>query len=65
MSLARIRQISDARRHSKCARLAYIIDAAPPMASFSDDATQEFLRTYMTEMRAFIVRVFTVLPRNA
>ena len=30
----------------------------------TDDATQEFLRNYMTEMHAFIVRVLTVLPRN-
>ena len=27
--------------------------------------TQEFLRNYMTELDAFIVRVLTVLPRNA
>jgi len=31
----------------------------------TDEATQEFLRNYMTEMHAFIVRVLTVLPRNA
>ena len=30
-----------------------------------DEATQEFLRNYMTELHAFIVRVLTVLPRNA
>jgi chromate reductase, NAD(P)H dehydrogenase (quinone) len=30
----------------------------------TDDSTQEFLRNYMTEMHAFIVRVLTVLPRN-
>src|SRR5262245_21993741 len=31
----------------------------------TDEATQEFLRNYMTEMHAFIVRVLPVLPRNA
>ena len=31
----------------------------------TDDRTEEFLRNYMTEMHAFIVRVLTVLPRNA
>jgi chromate reductase len=31
----------------------------------TDEGTQEFLRNYMTEMHAFIVRVLTVLPRNA
>ena len=31
----------------------------------TDDGTREFLRNYMTEMHAFIVRVLTVLPRNA
>ena len=31
----------------------------------TDEATQEFLRNYMTELHAFIVRVLTVLPRNA
>jgi len=30
----------------------------------TDDATLEFLRNYMTELHAFIVRVMTVLPRN-
>src|SRR4029453_9726626 len=31
----------------------------------TDEATQEFLRNYMTELHAFIARVLTVLPRNA
>ena len=31
----------------------------------TDESTQEFLRNYMTELHAFIVRVLTVLPRNA
>jgi chromate reductase len=31
----------------------------------TDEATQEFLRNYMTELHAFIVRVLTVLPRDA
>jgi len=30
----------------------------------SDEGTAEFLRNYMTELHAFIVRVLTVLPRN-
>ena len=28
-------------------------------------STEEFLRTYMSDFHAFIVRVYTVLPRNA
>jgi len=31
----------------------------------TNDTTEEFLRNYMTEFRAFIMRVYTVLPRNA
>jgi len=31
----------------------------------TDDTTAEFLRNYMNEFHAFIVRVLTVLPRNA
>ena len=31
----------------------------------TDEGTREFLRNYMTELHAFIVRVLTVLPRNA
>ena len=31
----------------------------------TDEATQEFLRNFMTELHAFIVRVLTVLPRKA
>jgi hypothetical protein len=31
----------------------------------TDKGTQEFLRNYMKELRAFIVRVLTVLPRDA
>jgi chromate reductase, NAD(P)H dehydrogenase (quinone) len=30
----------------------------------SDEGTAEFLRNYMTELHAFIVRVLTVLPRG-
>jgi chromate reductase, NAD(P)H dehydrogenase (quinone) len=30
----------------------------------TDERTQEFLRNYMTELHAFIVRVLTVVPRN-
>jgi chromate reductase len=30
----------------------------------TDEATQEFLRNYMTELHAFIARVLTVLPRD-
>jgi chromate reductase len=30
----------------------------------TDDSTAEFLRKYMTELHAFIVRVLTVLPRS-
>ncbi len=31
----------------------------------TDESTAEFLRNYMSELHAFIVRVLTVLPRNA
>ena len=31
----------------------------------SDDATAEFLRNYLSEFHAFVVRVLTVLPRDA
>jgi chromate reductase len=31
----------------------------------TDDTTAEFLRKYMEEFHAFIVRVLTVLPRGA
>ena len=31
----------------------------------TNDETAEFLRNYMTEFHAFIMRVYTVLPRNA
>ena len=30
----------------------------------TNDTTEEFLRNYMTEFHAFIMRVYTVLPRN-
>jgi chromate reductase len=30
----------------------------------TDDSTAEFLRNYMTELHAFVVRVLTVLPRG-
>jgi len=31
----------------------------------TNEATAEFLRNYMTEFKAFIARVLTVLPREA
>jgi chromate reductase, NAD(P)H dehydrogenase (quinone) len=31
----------------------------------TNDSTAEFLRNYMAELHGFIVRVYTVLPRNA
>jgi chromate reductase len=31
----------------------------------TDTSTEQFLRNYMSELHAFIVRVLTVLPRNA
>jgi chromate reductase len=31
----------------------------------TDERVEEFLRNYMTELHAFIVRVLTVLPRTA
>jgi chromate reductase, NAD(P)H dehydrogenase (quinone) len=31
----------------------------------TNDVTAEFLRNYMTEFHAFMMRVYTVLPRNA
>ena len=31
----------------------------------TDESTRQFLQNYMTELHAFIVRVLTVLPRNA
>ncbi len=31
----------------------------------TDDSVADFLRNYMTELHAFIARVYTVLPRNA
>jgi len=30
----------------------------------TDDTTEKFLRNYMSELQAFIVRVLTVLPRS-
>jgi chromate reductase len=30
----------------------------------TNDETAEFLRNYMAEFHAFIMRVYTVLPRN-
>ncbi len=35
-----------------------------PEGEVTDEAAAEFLRNYMTELHAFIVRVLTVLPRN-
>ena len=31
----------------------------------TDESTKQFLQNYMTELHAFIVRVLTVMPRNA
>jgi chromate reductase, NAD(P)H dehydrogenase (quinone) len=31
----------------------------------TDDSTEKFLRNYMSELQAFVVRVLTVLPRTA
>jgi chromate reductase len=31
----------------------------------TDETTEEFLRAYMADFHAFVVRVYTVLPRNA
>ena len=31
----------------------------------TDETTEAFLRQYMEDLHAFIVRVYTVLPRNA
>jgi chromate reductase len=31
----------------------------------TDETTVEFLRDYMSELHAFVVRVLTVLPRDA
>jgi chromate reductase len=35
-----------------------------PEGEVTDEKTAEFLRNYMTELHAFIVRVLTVLPRQ-
>jgi chromate reductase len=35
-----------------------------PEGEVTDEKTKEFLRNYMTELHAFIVRVLTVLPRE-
>ena len=35
-----------------------------PEGEVTDETTAEFLRNYMTELHAFIVRVLTVLPRQ-
>jgi chromate reductase len=35
-----------------------------PEGEVTDESTAEFLRNYMTELHAFIVRVLTVLPRS-
>ncbi len=35
-----------------------------PEGEVTDESTAEFLRNYMTELHAFIVRVLTVLPRE-
>jgi chromate reductase, NAD(P)H dehydrogenase (quinone) len=31
----------------------------------TDEKTREFLRNYMQELKGFVVRVLTVLPRDA
>ena len=36
-----------------------------PDGEVTDEKTEEFLRNYMSELHAFIVRVLTVLPRGA
>ena len=36
-----------------------------PDGEVTDEKTEEFLRNYMSELHAFIVRVLTVLPRDA
>ena len=36
-----------------------------PEGEVTDEKTKEFLRNYMSELHAFIVRVLTVLPRDA
>ena len=36
-----------------------------PDGEVTDESTEKFLRNYMTEFHAFIVRVLTVLPRTA
>jgi chromate reductase, NAD(P)H dehydrogenase (quinone) len=35
-----------------------------PEGEVTDESTAEFLRNYMTDLHAFIVRVLTVLPRS-
>ena len=36
-----------------------------PEGDITDETTAKFLRNYMTELHAFIVRVLTVMPRKA
>jgi chromate reductase, NAD(P)H dehydrogenase (quinone) len=36
-----------------------------PEGDVTDEGTAKFLRNYMSELHAFIVRVLTVMPRNA
>jgi chromate reductase, NAD(P)H dehydrogenase (quinone) len=36
-----------------------------PDGDVTNEDTEKFLRNYMTELHAFIVRVLTVLPREA
>jgi chromate reductase len=36
-----------------------------PDGQVTNTSTEDFLRTFMTELHAFIVRVYTVLPRTA
>lgn len=45
-----------------CCFMASLITAD---GEVTDEGTREFLRNYITELHAFIVRMLTVLPRNA
>ena len=35
------------------------------MSEVTNESTAEFLHNYMTELHAFVVRVLSVLPRDA
>jgi hypothetical protein len=49
---------SEARRRS-------IIEPWPGRREVTNESVAEFLRNYMAEFHKFIVRVYTVLPRDA